>query len=82
MQSTTDDTGWVAVLDPETLDIVQILDDNEGCEPYAGGDYAGHCGGCDSCLLMQATHNGMKVRGMSWQELWVQLWSPPGYGEP
>lgn len=25
------------------------------CKPYAGGDYNGHCGGCDECMLMQVS---------------------------
>jgi hypothetical protein len=33
-----------------------IMDLSESCNPYAGGDYNGHCGGCTACLLMQHRH--------------------------
>lgn len=46
-----DEGTVVAVLDPGKDD----------CTPYAGGDYNGHCGGCDTCLLMQAEHVEMRI---------------------
>lgn len=35
------------------------------CKPYAGGDYHGHCGGCDLCLSMQRAHynEGARAEG-------------------
>ena len=53
---------WVAVLDPETGDCVEMIDGNDCCEPYAGGDYQGHCGGCGNCMLMQAEHGKFKLK--------------------
>jgi len=51
----TDDGGtWIDVLDPSV-----------SCHPYAGGDYNGHCGGCDTCMIMQAEHAGMNLRSIT-----------------
>lgn len=35
------------------------LDTWDACRPYTSEDYNGHCGGCDECLLMQATHHAV-----------------------
>lgn len=54
--------NWYIVLDPETKECVEVLDYNVSCNPYLGGDYSGHCGGCDTCLLMQAEYWGFDVK--------------------
>lgn len=57
-----------AVLDPETGECIQVLDGNVSCNPYVGMDYAGHCGGCDNCMLMQAEHGGCKIKRLVLRE--------------
>jgi len=45
--------------------------DDYSCNPWAGGDYNGHCGGCYHCLMMQVNHygfDGIIVRGYKWIE--------------
>jgi hypothetical protein len=49
---------WVVIENPKTGTIVQVLDQNDSCQPYVGFDYAGHCGGCGKCMTMQAEHAG------------------------
>jgi len=55
---------WIAAFDPKTNELVQLLDDNDSCHPYAGGDYNGHCGGCGTCMLMQAAHYGLTLKNV------------------
>lgn len=52
---------WVVVFG-KGGEFVDVLDDNESCHPYAGGDYQGHCGGCDMCMLMQYNHWGCTLK--------------------
>lgn len=54
-------TSWYIVSNPKTGRLIELLNEDEACQPYVGWDYVGHCGGCDSCMLMQAQHAGMKV---------------------
>ncbi len=42
--------------------VVQTIDLDENCNPYAGGDYHGHCGGCGSCMGAQATYAGYTLK--------------------
>ena len=42
-------------------DEVGVYDAADNCQPSAGGDYNGHCGGCDMCMLMQFEHWGSRV---------------------
>ena len=39
--------------------VVAVLDDRKSCMPSAA--MSNYCGGCDSCLLMQADHAKMRV---------------------
>ena len=63
----------VQVRDKDSYRLVTEWDDEEYCcKPWAGGDYVGHCGGCPSCMEMQACHGGYLVerpseyRGWRW----------------
>ncbi len=49
---------WVEVLD-DNGEVIEELDEN--CVTQCGwmGEY---CGGCDRCLLMQASYYGFKTR--------------------
>ena len=42
--------------------VVQTIDIDDNCNPYAGGDYHGHCGGCGNCMAMQADYAGYTLR--------------------
>jgi len=55
------DPEWYVIWDPDTGECIEVLDANVSCNPYVGMDYAGHCGGCDNCMLMQADYGGLKV---------------------
>jgi len=67
----------VAVVDPDTGTVVQILDTGDSCHAYETGDL---CGGCGRCLLEQAEHAGWTI-----ERIWpAEHYSPPsaGDGEP
>lgn len=49
---------WVEVLD-DNGEVIETLDEN--CATGCGG-WNGYCGGCDLCLLMQASYYGCKMR--------------------
>jgi hypothetical protein len=48
--------------------VVNVLDREDHCNPYAGGDYQGHCGGCDRCMIMQYKHWGHTLKDVTLQE--------------
>jgi hypothetical protein len=58
-------SAWVVIRDAESGEAVEVMDDNDSCHPYAGGDYNGHCGGCDMCMIMQMQHYGYKVENIT-----------------
>jgi hypothetical protein len=44
---------WVEVIDPNTNEVVEELDEDQMCSRWYG-----YCGGCDNCLLMQVHFYG------------------------
>ena len=61
----TSTPSLVALVDKESGYLIEILDKNDSCVPYAGGDYQGHCGGCGACLLMQIDADGIELQPIS-----------------
>ena len=48
------------VLVMQGIHVVDVLNENgSNCNPFDPGDL---CGGCDQCLLMQASHYGCTLR--------------------